>query len=358
MPLLKSFDASLQDVLQQRLGFDGDFQTDASSSQGQKLAQLWQLAYHLLLALEKIATALPGVFIGTLTSMLKDATVGASCPVVANLIRALQFPHSWVQLAASRCIGVFLALNDTKTAEWKAIDTGCELGKSFLEMEGVFPDLLCSTLVQMQSLDRDESLATQVVKNLLFLSSIVHNRVDLCQSNVSKNGDEDEPISLEWLCRKIEALSKKKGDVRRVAVFKWIAAAICSEHIPVGAFTPHLEYLVEAVYRAQHDGQTTKGLDGSDPTKEMAEECMQLIESQVESTAFFRAYSSIESKWTAKRQEVKRLRAVETVVDAEASAQRKIEKNLAKKKNKKRKADRIKLAYRGVGPSKKRVPNQ
>ncbi len=153
----------------------------------------------------------------------------------------------------------------------------------------------------------------------------MHNRADLCRPRPSESGKEEELISLEWLCHKIEDLSKKKGDVRRVAVFKWIAAVICSEHIPVAAFTPHLEYLVEAVYRAQHDGQTTKGLDGSDPTKNMADECMHLIEAQVESTAFFRAYSAIETKWTVKRQEAKRFRALETVVDAEASAQRRIE---------------------------------
>jgi hypothetical protein len=64
--LLKSFDASLKDVLQQRLGFGGSFKTDKSSLQGQKLAQLWQLAYHLFLAFEKIVAGLPAVFIGTL----------------------------------------------------------------------------------------------------------------------------------------------------------------------------------------------------------------------------------------------------------------------------------------------------
>jgi hypothetical protein len=36
-----SFDASLKDVLHQRMGFDGSFSTDAESSQGQKLTQLW-----------------------------------------------------------------------------------------------------------------------------------------------------------------------------------------------------------------------------------------------------------------------------------------------------------------------------
>jgi len=132
----------------------------------------------------------------------------------------------------------------------------------------------------------------------------------------------------------------------------------CVEHIPIAAFTPHLEYLVESVYRAQNDGQTTKGLDGSDPTKEMADECMQLIEAQVESAAFFRAYSAVQQRWTQKRQETKRMRALETVVDGEASAKRKIEKNLAKKKNRKRKADRVKLAHRGVGPTKKRTSSE
>ncbi len=120
-----------------------------------------QLAYHLLLAFEKIVAALPAVFIGTLASLVHEGKK-ASCPVISNLIRALQFPHSWVQLAASRCLGVLLALNDAKTARWKTLDQGSELGKSFLERDGVFPELLCSTLVQMQSLDRDETLSTQV----------------------------------------------------------------------------------------------------------------------------------------------------------------------------------------------------
>ncbi len=100
------------------------------------------------------------MFIGTLASLVQEGK--NPVPVISNLIRALQFPHSWVQLAASRCLGVLLALNDAKTARWKTLDQGSELGKSFLEREGVFPELLCSTLVQMQSLDRDETLSTQV----------------------------------------------------------------------------------------------------------------------------------------------------------------------------------------------------
>ncbi len=130
----------------------------------------------------------------------------------------------------------------------------------------------------------------------------MHNRVILCRPHPSEGGREEKLISLEWLCHKIEGLSKEKGDVRRVAVFKWIAAVICSEHIPVTPFTQHLEYLIEAVYRAQHDSQTTESLDDSNPTKDMADKCMHLIEAQVESTVFFRAYSAIETKWTTKRQ--------------------------------------------------------
>jgi len=359
-----SFDASLKDVLHQRMGFDGSFSTDAESSQGQKLTQLWQLAYHILMALEKIATTLPGFFAATLGSLSQDNAT-ATFPVIGNLAKALEFPHSWVQLAASRLLGTLLALNGVTTAKWKIKENGDTLGESFLEQGGVLSDFLCSSLVQLQSLDRDEALGTQVVKNLLFFSSIMHHRPDLCKSKLELNAAENtgssgdgESISLGWLCGKIEMLSKKKGDVRRVAVFKWIAAALCSEHIPIAAFTPHLEYLVESVYRAQNDGQTTKGLDGSDPTKEMADECMQLIEAQVESAAFFRAYSAVQQRWTQKRQETKRMRALETVVDGEASAKRKIEKNLAKKKNRKRKADRVKLAHRGVGPTKKRTSSE
>ena len=84
--------------------------------------------------------------------------------------------------------------------------------------------------------DGDFFASIFAVTNLLFFSSIMHRRPGLCKSpfelsaaeNTGSSGD-GESISLGWLCGKIEMLSKKKGDVRRVAVFEWIAAALCPD---------------------------------------------------------------------------------------------------------------------------------
>lgn len=81
------------------------------------------------------------------------------------------------------------------------------------------------------------------------------------------------------------------------------------------------------------------GEEGEPPKSiDLAKEVLELIEGRVGSGAFVQAYADIQ-KGAAKRREARRkARAVEAITDPEAAAKRRVERNLAKRESKKRKA--------------------
>jgi hypothetical protein len=220
---------------------------------------------------------------------------------------------------------------------------------------------------------------------------------------------------VQWMVKRLCSAVRRKGDLRRASVFKFFAAFAvrCAaakattgddaesepEITPLQAsaelaLSKAVPYIVTALLRATRDGQSEDksqedsraaavgdaGQLGSRPgrndadkkgaakgaakddepaapaarsVKDLAEEVLALIEQQVGSKDFVKAYASAQKQATQMKEKRKRVRAMEQIVDPEAAANRKLKKNMQKRNQRKRKITQVRIS-RGKGVRRKK----
>ncbi|ORZ39335.1 armadillo-type protein [Catenaria anguillulae PL171] len=284
----------------------------------------------------------------TLTKLITRSPTQTSIAVVTVLHPHVTHPHVWIRLASARCLGLFFA-------------TGGDVAAAALDLKTT-RSLVRDVARQLGSVYLDKGLATQVVKNLFYLSKRLHvlgseikaleatdaGSDDDNQDDDNNDDGEDSAAAskpakkspllvtlqfLSFLARKDQA--KNKSTLLRTSLFQVFAAI--ANFLDPESLVEVVQPIMAPIFRTMQD-ESVKG-DEWDALRTFCQEIMDLLQAKLGQAAFTTAYAQVRSHAENKRQSRKQERAEMAVVDPQRAAQRKLARNLAKSKAKKRKAE-------------------
>ncbi|XP_005089362.1 small subunit processome component 20 homolog isoform X2 [Aplysia californica] len=246
------------------------------------------------------------------------------------------YPHAQVRLAACQLTGLFFSswepseVTQLLSQAGQSAEVGS--GQETDELRDSYFPKNCSSLVrvfgkvfcqQLQAPSLDDALATQVVKNLLYLGRLAEALAT--------------PAELVWLAKKIvreanhEVIHNVKVTVKRNYVFKWVAA------VGVTLTPESVQSLLPIALPALQREMSENAKD--EELKNLVQEVLDLLKKQVGVEAFTSAFAT-SHKWRAEKRDIrKRQVAAEAVTDPDIAARKKIRHHLKKKESKKRKIE-------------------
>ncbi|XP_053397711.1 small subunit processome component 20 homolog [Mercenaria mercenaria] len=258
-----------------------------------------------------------------------------------HVVTYLSYPHIWVQLAASQLFGLLFAAwppdqlvtKATKSStQYISVDTY----KKLRTLSGDF-------LTQLQSELLNDELASQVIKNMIFLTKCARYMSQIEQEpGEGEEEDKVKGLSVLWLVRKMvreanhEAINNNKMTIKRIHVFKWLAAVALD--IGDTMETNVLNAMLPPLQRELNDQSMYQ--DAS--LRSLAQEVVDLLKKTVGVEKFTGSYASTQKVRAERKDERKRQRAVQAVANPELHAKRKLKKNLNKIEAKKRKIEHFK----------------
>lgn len=256
----------------------------------------------------------------TMQTLARDAhawTSLAAC--IPHVLTLLTLPHAWCRIAACRVLGAYFAAGHTLDAS--------EYVRAARQL-----------VAQLYSAFLDDALVLQIVRNLVFLGKAFANGdADGVEDSDSDDVEDDVAPRLAWLYTKLSHTARlddghtrpASGPQRVGAVLKWFAAM--ATQLDASITTHFLVHILSPLQRVTDDEQAP------DDLKTLASEVQDLIQAQVETTAFTRAYAHVKQTRLEKRRVRKHERLMEDVMDPERAAKRRASRNTAKHESRKRK---------------------
>ncbi len=312
----------------------------------------WEMAYHCLGSLAKVYEKLPSM----MDAFLQNEPEGLV--LLSATSELLCYRHAWVRLASSRLMGHYL--DRAAGGSGKTATTAATLASStFLSDPANAAALARRLCVQIDRPALSPELSVRAVKSLVFLTSALAQQPKgsggkvVVQEEEEEDEDEKEQKEeeeedgevpkelLSWIFHRVSYMARRKGEDRRCAVFRFFAAVTTLEsQALVERFLPHM---LSPLYRATTDGQAEASVHNNDAV-ELAKEVMGMVETKAGAAAFLHALSDVQKQAAQKRAGRKKARAIEAITNPEATAKRKLAKNLMKRETAKRK----KLKHRGL----------
>jgi U3 small nucleolar RNA-associated protein 20 len=304
----------------------------------------WEAVYYCLVLLQKMTTLDPAIKT-TILSWSNAKDMWSTIPPL------LVHNHAWVRGAAGRVIGAALA-------EEEAI--GGPMLKSGVEGTGA-GQLALAFYRQFDSDAADEGLAGQAVKCMVFLAPFMMNESDKKSATKNaQNGDDEEDdgdeeneknnnndsqsasswSSLHGLCKRMARLADDRNYARqmqRALALRFIAAL--SSRLQQGLVSPYLPTLLKPLYRLSEPGGN---VSSSADIVTLGEEVMSHLRSVVDGDLLLQAFNIAREGVVQGRVERKRKAAVQSMVDPEAAAKRRMRKQERKGVGKKRKLEAVK----------------
>ncbi|XP_041354948.1 small subunit processome component 20 homolog [Gigantopelta aegis] len=254
----------------------------------------------------------------------------------------LQYAHAWVRLVSAQLFGLLFASwtpEDLCQTENQSSDKLSQYLQ--IDLTEKVKQLIYAFVSQLQSPILDQDLADQVVKNMLFLGSVVillsQHDVDVKPSDDAETSPQ-QPLSVRWITRKMvreanhEAVISPRKTIKRSSVFKWLAAY--SLKLDSECLTDILHIILPPLQR-----EITRLTEDS-CLKTLAQEVINLLKKTVGVEDFTKVFISVQQSRSARKETRKRHRAIEAVSNPEIAARKRLKKNLQKKEAKKRKIDR------------------
>ncbi|CAE6411743.1 unnamed protein product [Rhizoctonia solani] len=349
----------------QRSAYRLSNETDSMDLDDDDNGATWQVSYHALTTLGKLYREFP--------EQLHSASPGDWGSIYSHLL----FPHAWVRLASCRLVGLLFASVPIS-------DDNLTLGENLVEGSIANPagtTITFTTLVdvtqklcsQLRSIHLDDTLSTQVVKNLFYVGKIftlVYVKAklgDLTDPQVGTNAEDEQRVQsdsedeeeafedrtakalsnpLAWMFSKLsyqarsahiarlnKAPKSGKWHIHIGSIVRWFAAM--ASHLPPSILETFLPHILAPVYRiAEEDTIKDTELDN---LKTLTHELQALLQQRIGTTAFATAYSRIRQGVVRVRQERKIQRATLATTHPKAAARRKLQRNITKKEGKKRK---------------------
>ncbi|KAG8679084.1 U3 snoRNP protein, partial [Ceratobasidium sp. 394] len=279
----------------------------------------WQVAYHALTSLGKAYKEFPN-------SCQSASTIDWEA-VYSHLL----FPHAWVRLAACRLVGSLFASVPVSAS---TLILGSDLSEATVSGPTRNPlklptlvDVAQKLCLQLRGAHLDETLTTQVVKNLFYIGkafALVYEAVGLGEEGKQAEGSDagDEEIDpneeleeadesgttkalanpLAWLFSKLsyQARSAHIARLNRApnsehwhtqvsSIFRWFAAM--GSHLPAPTLEHFLPHILAPVYRISEE-ETIKDSQ-LESLKTLTHELQALLQQRTGTTTFAAAYSRI-----------------------------------------------------------------
>ncbi|EGO26080.1 hypothetical protein SERLADRAFT_367707 [Serpula lacrymans var. lacrymans S7.9] len=305
----------------------------------------WQVSYQALVVLTKVLRVFP------------DFTPDLDKVTWPQVVLHLLFPHTWVRTAACRLLGMLFSATPITQPR---TDVGDDHPQSVTGMR----DIAGKLCTQLKSEHLDAPLSLQVVKNLFYIgkcfSSIPVPSPD-AQKDDDQEVDEDDEDSepgeeeventkeqnpLPWLFSKLSYQARSAHIARRnrsfskdywvhqpSSVFRWFAAM--ASYLDAARLETFLPHTLTPLYRILEDDTIRD--PHMDELKTLATELQDLIQNKVGTTKFALAYNRIRQGVLTVRRERRTARVTQAVVNPEAAAKRKMQRNVVKKDSRKRK---------------------
>lgn len=307
----------------------------------------WEVTYFSLVCIEKL-------------SLQFNTALSKQTNLWSNIVDCLVDDHPWIVMSSSRI------LKD-------AFSSGA--ATTFLAAkDGLLFDIVRNLCFQLNAPEenQNEDLTNMATKSLTLLLPIMKKHPDLCYRNdeedVAEPSSEGGRDPVFWLMRRLSQIAKNKGAKRRLAVYKCFAAFASSNFAVVA---PHMELMLESLHRTIIEGRNEidnhalsqkrtstsvfvqqlqqqqdkqqrddQGGDSLNGEFAMAEEVLRLLEESCESPdEFLNAYASVKRRARDKKEKRKSEEKSKAMLDPQAFAEEKIQKQVRNKERRKRRAN-------------------
>lgn len=279
----------------------------------------WKLIYAALQLFEKF------------TKIDKSGAVTSEFTTVWDLIHEnILYPHSWVRLIASRLIGsLYSRYGSSACAVVLSDDVLQQHASRFIRQLGA-PEV-------------GEALATQIVKNLIFIiqrwisGESTFSESKEVEEEVEEGEGSENPDGLSWLVGKASAILRTQKRPKEMKASKKACSQLLAALVQLSdkdIVKPLAEKLIMAFYfYSITDDERDKELH------DMAREALNMIQSKIGVTDFAHAYSNVKVAISNRQQERRAKRAIEAVAEPELHARKVMRKNLAKKEKRRHNKD-------------------
>ncbi|THG95629.1 hypothetical protein EW026_g6070 [Hermanssonia centrifuga] len=271
----------------------------------------WQVPYHTLIAISKLLRVRP------------ELTAQQDKVPWPHIVTHLLFPHAWVRTASCRLLGLLFTAIPAAAPSGELPD---ESPFSVIGMEDVTKKLC----LQLRSENLEGPLSLQIVKNLFYIGKCF----SILEVALPATGDaEDDDEEGQDEARRNKPFGADNWWHQPASVLRWFAAMVSFlEPAQVEKFLVHI---LSPVYRIAEDDTIRDS--HMDELKTLAVELQELVQSKVGTTKFANVYGRIRHNVVGIRRERKTARAVQATTNPGAAANRKQQRNVAKKDNRKRK---------------------
>lgn len=310
--------------------------------------QQWQVAYHVLTVLGKIARIFPDE--GTRPQKLPWPAV------VAHLL----FPHAWVRMAAARLVGQLFAATPVVEQPKEGYPTSSPLvGLDLREIAGRHS-------TQLKSPYLNSALGTQIVKNLFYIGKCFCATKTVNPQHVedkdSESEDDDEEVAVEqdgehvdeanrenplaWLFSKLSyqiraalivgrsrSVSSENWHEQPAAILRFFAAM--ANYMEAPQLEGFLMHILSPLYRITEDDTVQDQWIAE--LKATAVELQDLVQQKVGTTKFAATYNRIRQTVLGVQRERRTARAAKIATNPDAAARRKQQRSATKKESRKRK---------------------
>ncbi|KAI2504538.1 hypothetical protein MHU86_9943 [Fragilaria crotonensis] len=276
----------------------------------------WEEHYFALVSLEKVMNLNP--------SKCSDHN-----GLWSAVLLELSHPHLWVRMISSRIVGEQLQKHDPVDISRKDNDL------SFVtERKGSLYDLasnFCSHLDEEES-NMSTELSELAIKSLTWLARAMDSNPGLCYAT----GEAEGKQPVKWLLTRLANIARRKGTLRRKAIFKCFAALCHGGGAEM--ISPYLDVIIEPMHRAMIEAAGAKnhlGTEKFSSEAELAKEVLSMLEERCDAD-YLPALAKVKVKARERRDQRKDDLAAEKISDPAAAAKKKIEKQIAEKERRKR----------------------
>ncbi len=146
----------------------------------------WELLYFALQAFAKICQLFPS-----------SAFATNAAPIWASIRQSLSFPHAWVKLSAARLLGTYFADFARTNADTHEIQLPIKGSGGLWLTEQEMTSITLTSLNSLKVLDVSSELATQSVRNLVFLGKTL-GAANASWPSRTQQQSSDAPAEDEW----------------------------------------------------------------------------------------------------------------------------------------------------------------
>lgn len=303
----------------------------------------WEATYFALICLEKISVPFNDLF-------------ERQTDIWPLIIDCLANKHPWVKLASSRIISKHLTSKDVETLLK-------ESSKTFLlDVPGSLFQVARNFCYQINSEEdeQDDELTALATKSLTWVLKAAKQHPHLCFSAEEAADEataEKKRNPILWIMTRLSNIARPRSTRRRQAVFKCFAAfaTLCSDIV-----LPYLELMLEPLHRSEMEARNELEVpalmlkkrpaeDKISEESQLAKDLMHLLEEHCDShDTFLGSYAAVKTKARDKKDRRKLEVKTEAIVDPEAAAKRRIQKQEGEKNRRKRRVDEHRVLRGGV----------